>query len=281
MVVVMAVAVMLLVVVIIVIVVIVIIVMMMMLMLVLIVVIIMVVMVMMLVLVLIVVIIVIVIMILDVGVLDRLDPACGLHGALKVETARVEDVRDLDLRVVGLDDDRLGLEALDDCLELAELVLIDRVDFVQENRVAELELLDEQVLDVLLLVGVLEEASAVLKLVVHAGAVDDRDDVVEHHRKAVLRALLADIRDRLGDRDRLADAGSLDDDVVKFAGLRKVAKLGGQIVAERAADAAVGQRDQVAVLLCDDAALGDQLGVNVDLADVIDDNRRADPFVVA
>ncbi len=79
---------------------------------------------------LIVVIIIVVVVILGVRVLDRLDPAGGFHGLLEVETARVENVCDLNLRVVGLDDDRLGLQALNDRLELAELVLVDRIHLV-------------------------------------------------------------------------------------------------------------------------------------------------------
>ena len=84
--------------------------------------------------------------------------------------------------------------------------------------------------------------------------------------------------DGVGDGDGLADAGGLDDDVVEAAALGDVVELAREVVGERAADAAVGERDQAVGL--GQAAVCDQVGVDVDLADVVDDHGGADALVV-
>ena len=56
-------------------------------------------------------------------------------------------------------------------------------------------------------------------------------------------------------------------------------QLVGQVVRKRAADAAVGERDEVVGL--GKAAVGDKAGVDVDLADIVDDHGGADAAVVS
>ena len=78
--------------------------------------------------------------------------------------------------------------------------------------------------------------------------------------------------------DRLANTRGLDDDVVELARIGDALQLVGQIVRKRAADAAVGERDKVVGL--GKAAVGDKAGVDVDLADIVDDHGGADAAVV-
>ena len=75
--------------------------------------------------------------------------------------------------------------------------------------------------------------------------------------------LVAEARDGVGDGDRLANTRCLDDDVVELARIGNALQLVGQVVRKRAADAAVGERDEVVGL--GKAAVGDKTGVDIDL----------------
>ena len=220
------------------------------------------------------------IFIVIIRILDGFDPAGRFHGLLKIETSCIEDIGDFDLCVVGFNDLSACLQAADDLFQKTELLRRDHVHFIEEDGVAELELLDEKILDILFLDGILGQTSAVLEFVVHARTVDDSDDVVEFHRKTCVCALLTDVGDGLGNRNRLTDAGSLNDDVIILLCLGQLAKLVGKVVSQSAANAAICQRYKVAVLLCDDAALLNEVGVYVDLADIVDDDGGADAFVI-
>ena len=96
---------------------------------------------------------------------------------------------------------------------------------------------------------------------------------------ALVGALVAEARDGVGDGDGLADARGFDDDVVELARGGDVAELAGQVVGERAAQAAVGHGDEVALDLRE-APLLDEARVHVDLADVVDDDGGADALLV-
>ena len=206
------------------------------------------------------------IFIVIIRILDGFDPAGRFHGLLKIETSCIEDIGDFDLGVVGFNDLGACLQAADDLFQKTELLRCDHVHFIEEDGVAELELLDEKILDIFFLDGILGQASAVLKFVVHARAVDDSDDVVKFHRKTCVGALLADVGDGLGDRDRLTDTGSLDDDVIILLCLSQLAKLVGKVVSQSAANAAICQRYKVTVLLCDDTTLTSPISLTMTAA---------------
>ena len=74
-------------------------------------------------------------------------------------------------------------------------------------------------------------------------------------------------------RHRLGDAGGLDQDRVEPPVRGQLGDAGQQILAQRAADAAVGQLDQPLLGAVEPSLAGDQRGVDVDLAHVVDDHR--------
>ena len=214
------------------------------------------------------------------GVRHGIRPHGGVVGLLEAEASRVEKLAHGHVAVLGLHDHRVPLEAADDGLELLDLLGRDLVGLVEDDRGAELDLLDDETLDVILVDVVGEKVLAAVELVPHAGAVDHGDDVVEVERGvAVVLGLVAVGRDGVGDGDGLADARGLDDDVVEVAGVSDVLELLCEVACERAADAAVGEWDEVVGLR--EAAVLDEAGVDVDLADVVDDDGRADSLVVA
>ena len=170
---------------------------------------------------------------------------------------------------------------MNDRLQLVHLLLIDEIRLVHDDRGAEFDLLDQQIFQIILSDRLPEQLPAVLELGQHPRAVHHRDDIVQLHEKAVLGIFLTDHRDGLGDRDRLTDSGSLDNNVIVLSGIGQIRQLLRQIILQRAADTAVGQWNQVFILPGGDAAAFlDQIRVDVDFADVIDDDGRPDAFLI-
>jgi hypothetical protein len=119
---------------------------------------------------------------------------------------------------LGLDNHGVLLQATHDGLELGNLLGRDGIGLVEDQRRAKLDLLNEQALDVVLVDILGQQVAAAVELVVHAGAVDHGHDVVERELGlAAHLGLVAEARDGVGDGDRLANARSLDDDIVELA----------------------------------------------------------------
>ena len=214
------------------------------------------------------------------GVLHGVDPGGRVVGAFEVEAAGVYDLAERHVRLRGLDDLCVLLQAAYDGLELGNLLGRHLVALVEHERGTKLNLLDEQAFDVVLVDVVGQQVTSSMELVVHARAVHYGDDVVQGQRgMPAVAALVAEVRDGVGNRDRLADARRLDDDVVEVARVGNLAELAGEVVGERAAEAPVRHGDEVAVYLGEPALL-DERGVHVDLADVVDDDGGTDALLI-
>ena len=176
---------------------------------------------------------------------------------------------------------RILLQAAHDGLELANLGGGNEVALVKHQRGAELDLLYEERLQVLLVYVFRKEVLPAAKLVEHARAVDDGNYVVELNIKATHSLLLAEVVDGKGDGNGLADAGCLDDYVVEVPRLGDLGKLPREVVGKRAAYAAVGKRHERFVHLAHHAVLLYERGIYVYLANVVYDHGRSDALVVA
>ena len=110
--------------------------------------------------------------------------------------------------------------------------------------------------------------------------IDHRHHGVEacHIRQAVA-GLVAEIEGR-GNRQRLGDAGAFDQQIVKAPLLGQLAHALQQVVAQRAADAAIGHLDQLFLGPVQLGAFADQIGVDVHLGHVVDDDRDATSFAI-
>jgi hypothetical protein len=110
--------------------------------------------------------------------------------------------------------------------------------------------------------------------------VDDRRHRVQARLVAEAAPVLTREREGLGDVERLRDAGRLDQQVVEGAFAREPGDLDEQVLAQRAADAAVRQLDEPLLDARERAgAAAHELRVDVDLAHVVDDH--GDPQAVA
>ena len=101
--------------------------------------------------------------------------------------------------------------------------------------------------------------------------VDDRDDPVDGEPRAQFRPV-----EGLDERLRQSEAGGLDDDVVGPRLARQQRRhRGGEIVGDRAADAAVGELDDRLARAGRIGAALEQVAVDADVAEFVDDEREA------
>ena len=113
------------------------------------------------------------------------------------------------------------------------------------------------------------------------GGVDDR-----HHRVQTgdfLQGAARPVREGKGlrDRQRFAHPRALDEQIVKASVSRQLANFQQQVLAQRAADAAVAHLHELFLRAGKRrAAVAHQHGVDVDLAHVVDDDRYTPPLAV-
>ena len=213
---------------------------------------------------------------------DFLDPGGRSRHVVELEHPGVEDFVQVKFAVVTFDNLRLGLQGADNGLDAAQFLGCHFGYLVEHDDVAEFDLLDDQAFDVFLVQMRFLQVLATGELALHPHRIDHRRHTVEH-RDAILHIFESEGRNRadgLGDGFRFANAAGLDDDVVEFLACGDFHQLLDQVVFQRTADAAVLQGDQALVLLAHDAALLDQVRIDVHFADIIHDHREADALAV-
>ena len=114
----------------------------------------------------------------------------------------------------------------------------------------------------------------------HAGAIDNCDNIIQSHRETVFCTFFADISYCLSNRNGFTDTGSLDNDIIILFCDSQLSQLRRQILSQCAADAAIGQRNKIAVLLGHNASSCDKISVNIDFTDIIYNDRCTDSFVI-
>ena len=206
--------------------------------------------------------------------IQLLHPSGGGSDLVKVEVVGVQDLADCHLTMSSLNDLCLGLKRADDLSDIDQLFLRDEVDLVEDDGVAELDLLDQQVLDILVVDIVIQESAAAAEFATQTSRVNDGYDVVQTAELGQSGIVVGAVEhgDGLRDRDRLTNTRSLDQDVIELLLLYQAEDLLDQIGLESTADTAVLERYKVLVLFVDNAALLDQLSVNINLADIVDDD---------
>ena len=206
-----------------------------------------------------------------------LQPLRVLLGLLHREARGGEQRLRLDHRVLGAHDLGRRVHFPQEGRHRAELLLGHQVGLVDEQQVGKLELVAQQVGDgalvaLDLLPAAVGERVDRGELLEDRRRVDDGDEVVEG-RDVVQRdagGLVAE-RERLGDGHRLGDPRRLDEHVVEAALRRERRERREQVLAQRAADAAVRELDHL-LLLVQHAAAAHELSVDVDARHVVDDH---------
>ena len=171
----------------------------------------------------------------------------------------------------------------EDGLQVGEVFDIDEVDLIDDDHIRELNLLDEQLHEITRVVFI-ETDAALPKLITRAVIVekilriDERDERVQTGERR--QALPGFVREgeSLRHRQRFGDARALHEQVIKPFFTGQFRHFFEQVFAKRAADAAVGKLDQLLLGTAESAGgrcrqwIGDELGVDVDLAHVVDNH---------
>ena len=174
------------------------------------------------------------------------------------------------------------MQGADDFLDASQLFGLHFGRFVQQDDVAEFNLLDDEVFDVFFIQSLACQAVATGKLALQAQGIDYADQAVQA-ADAVAGIGIAQARDGtecLCDGFGLADAAGFDDDVVETFGAHQFIDLLDEVGLQRATDAAVLQGHEAVVFLSHYAAFLDEVGIDVHLADVVHDDSEADASLV-
>ena len=228
------------------------------------------------------VVIIMVVIIVIMMTLYLLNPGCRRCHLVKVELLGVDNLVQVHVAIITLYDLCFRLNGADNLAHLGQFLLADLRSLVQQDDVAELYLLDDQVLNVLLVNVLTHQVVAVAELVTHTQRIHHGHDAVQLQVAVlhILRTQRGNVDNGLGNGCRFADAAGLDDDVVEAMHGQNVLQLLHQVHLQRAADAAVLQGYQRVVLLAHYSTLLYQVGVDVHLADVIDDNCKLNTLLI-
>ena len=154
-------------------------------------------------------------------VLHCIHPGSGGVGFVKIKTTSINELTHWNVTVDCLDNNGVLLKSTHKCLELVELLWSYQVSLVEHQRRAELNLLNKQVLNVVLFNIRVEKIGAVVEFFKHASTVNNCDDIIKVEVRMIscMLALIAECRNVIGNGDWLADARSLNNDVVKLLGI--------------------------------------------------------------
>ena len=133
------------------------------------------------------------------------------------------------------------MDSTNDTPDAPEFFGCDFRSFVQEDDVAEFNLLDDQVLDVILIQILTQEVVAVTKFIAHAQGINHRGNTI-HNGHAVVHIFQPHSRygaDGLRNGSRLTDTAGLNDDVVETLLASDVAQLFHEVHLQRTADATI------------------------------------------
>ena len=214
-----------------------------------------------------------------------LEPTRRLRGAVEVEAAGVEDLVQGDLAHAHGLDVGVGVEAAQDGHQLLALGLADQVDLADQDDVSELHLLDQQVGDRALVFfaqgfATAGQAIGLMEVAQEVHPVDHRDHGVQPRQVGQAAPLLIAEGEGLGHRQRLADAGGLDQQVVEAAVAGQPRHFLQQVFAQGAADAAVAHLHQLLVGTVEADVALHFAAVDVDFTHVVDDQRHAQAVAV-
>ena len=195
----------------------------------------------------------------------------------EIEKAGVQDRIRRNVRSIRFDDPGVGVEAADDLARGIDLFGSGVGDLVEDDHIGELDLIGQQ-MDQRALVLFTHGFAPVVQEIV-AGIVVQQVHRIDHRHHRVetrdIRQAFARLIPEIeggGDGQRLGYPGGFDQQVVEPSFPGQLADLLQQVVAQGAADAAVGHLDQCLVGARQFGICADKVGVDVHLGHVIDDD---------
>ena len=196
--------------------------------------------------------------------------------------ARAKNQIEVYIAVITLKDVCLGLQCTDDFLDLCQLFRRYLSNLVDNDGVAELNLLDDQTFQIIFPNILFQQILSTAKLIPQAQSIDRRHDGIELSN-AVLGKLWVQFgvsTDGLCDGSWLTNATRLDDNVVEFVHAHDVVELLYQVEFQGTADATILQGHQTIILLSNHPTLFNEAGIDVHLTDVVNNDGKLDAFRV-
>ena len=191
-----------------------------------------------------------------------------------VEFVGIQEFIKVHIGIVTFDYFSLRLKLADDFADSGKLFRRNFRGFVEENGIAELNLLDYKIFDVLVLDVFHHKGVTALKFALHPHGIHDCDDVVQA-ADPVLCVWSSKGRDAaycLCNRFGFTYSTRLDYDVIEFFHGHDFANLLNQVCLECTADAPVLKGHETLVFLSYHSAFGNKVCVNVDFSYVIDNH---------
>ena len=154
---------------------------------------------------------------------------------------------------------------------------------VQKNDVAELNLLDDERSQIFLINILLHQVAAVGEFILHTQSIYYGNDAVKAQNTIldVLRTEGWDRADGLCNRSRLADSGSLDDNVIETLHVYDFLELFYQVHLQCAADATILERNERIIFLTYYATFFYKGCINIDFTNIVDDDGKLNTFFVS
>ena len=207
---------------------------------------------------------------------EFLGPSGGVADLFEVELLSVQDILHFDLAVVRLDHLGFGLQCTHHGLHVFQVGFGQTINLIHHDRVAELNLLDEEVCDVFFFEILIEQLLSTGEFVGEASNVNNGHDVVQVAGERASVAALelgAGHANSLSDRNGFANAACFNQNVVEFAHFQQFGNLFQKVGLQTAANAAVRQRNDLSgIFLGDVSALFDERLVDVHFANVVHDD---------
>ena len=207
---------------------------------------------------------------------EFLGPGGGVADLFEVELLGVQDILHFDLAVIRLDHLGVGLQGANHGLHMFKVSFRQTINLVHHNRVAEFNLLDEQVGDVFFFEILVEQFLSAGEFVSEASHVNNGHNVVQVAGEwAAVAALQLGTGHANGlcDRNRFANAAGFNQNVVELVHFQKFGNLFQKVGLQGAANAAVRQRHHLAgVFFSNVSALFDERLVDVHFTDVVHDD---------
>jgi hypothetical protein len=199
---------------------------------------------------------------------------------VEIKEPGVEDRICGNVGMTGLDDLCIRVEAADDLARRIDLRRGGIGDLVEDHHIGELDLFGQQV-DEAAVIALARGLPPVAQEIM-AGIVLEQVHRIDHRDHGVEAGDIGQAGARFvakgkcgGNRQRLGDAGRFDQQIIEPPLGGEAAHLGQKIVAQGAADAAIGHFHQRLVGAGKLGVGAHQIGVDIDLGHVVDDHRDA------
>ena len=211
-----------------------------------------------------------------------MNPGSRSGHLLEIEHLGIQNQIQIHIAIVALNDFSLRLQSLHNLFQTIQFGARNFRCLVQQYNITELDLLNHQIFKVIFFNILTKQLVAACKLALHTQSIHHRHHTVQT-RHSILGVRTTHRRNRadsLGNRIGFTDAAGLNDNVVKAFLTDNIGQLLHQVHFQRTANTTILQSHQTVVILADDTAFLNQVGIDIHLANIVDNHREFDTTTV-